>query len=144
MFQNRATLFSVDPDHPNCVAPGKRPFHTIIPGMAVKDGRTVMSFGVMGGHYQPFGHVHLVSSVFGFGLDPQAALDLPRVSHDGMVLEAEQGIPETARRALQAKGHEVAVVDYPHGGGQAIRIDWDRGTLTGGSDPRKDGCAIGY
>jgi gamma-glutamyltranspeptidase / glutathione hydrolase len=144
MFQNRATLFSVDPDHPNCVAPGKRPFHTIIPGMAVRNGRTIMSFGVMGGHYQPFGHVHLISSVFGFGLDPQAALDLPRVSHDGVVLEAEQGIPETTRFALQAKGHDVALVDYPHGGGQAIRIDWERGTLVGGSDPRKDGCAIGY
>jgi gamma-glutamyltranspeptidase/glutathione hydrolase len=144
MFQNRGTLFSLDPAHPNCVAPGKRPFHTIIPGMAVKDGRAVMSFGVMGGHYQPFGHANLVSAVYGFGLDPQAALDLPRVSHDGTVLEAESGIPASAVRSLAAKGHIVETTPHPHGGGQAIAIDWDRGTLTGGSDPRKDGCAMGY
>ncbi len=144
MFQNRGALFSLDPEHPNCVAPGKRPFHTIIPGMAVKDGRTVMPFGVMGGHYQPFGHAMLVTSVFGFGLDPQSALDQPRVSHDGEVLEAERGIPAATVASLIARGHNVQFPPHPHGGGQAILIDWERGTLTGGSDPRKDGCAFGY
>ena len=144
MFQNRGALFSLDPEHPNCVAPNKRPFHTIIPGMAVKDGRTIMPFGVMGGHYQPFGHAMLVTSVFGFGLDPQAALDQPRVSHDGTVLEAERGIPEATVESLRKRGHEVTIPNHPHGGGQAILIDWERGTLTGGSDPRKDGCALGY
>lgn len=144
MFQNRGSLFSLDPSHPNCVAPGKRPFHTIIPGMAVRNGRTVMPFGVMGGHYQPFGHAMLVTSVFGFGLDPQTALDQPRVSHDGAVLEAETGISDTAVESLIARGHDVQRSAHPHGGGQAILIDWERGTLTGGSDPRKDGCALGY
>ena len=85
----------------------------------------------------------LVTSVFGFGLDPQAALDQPRVSHDGTVLEAERGIPASAVASLAARGHTVVTPPHPHGGGQAIWIDWERGTLTGGSDPRKDGCALG-
>ena len=144
MLQNRGTGFVIDPDHPNCIAPGKRPLHTIIPGMALKGGRAVMPFGVMGGHYQPFGHAHFLSNMVDYGMDVQAAIDCPRLFRYGGVLEVERGIPDPVVRGLAALGHQVEVVDDPHGGGQAIWIDWESGTLTGGSDPRKDGCALGY
>jgi len=144
VLQNRGSGFVLDPGHPNCIAPNKRPFHTIIPGMLARDGRAVMPFGVMGGGYQPFGHVHLLSNMLDYGMDPQEALDLARVFHDGGVVEAERGVPAAAVQGLQAMGHTVVEADEPHGGGQAILIDWQRGVLTGGSDPRKDGCALGY
>ena len=144
VLQNRASSFRLDPAHPNALAPGKRPMHTIMPGMVTRDGRAVMPFGVMGGDYQPFGHVHLLTNMFDFGMDPQAALDVPRVFYQDDSLLAERGVPEHALAALRSRGHEVAVPTKPHGGGQAIWIDWDRGSLTGGSDCRKDGCATGY
>jgi gamma-glutamyltranspeptidase/glutathione hydrolase len=144
MLQNRGAGFVIEPGHPNCIAPGKRPMHTIIPGMALEGGRAVMPFGVMGGHYQPFGHAHFLSNVVDYGMDVQAALDCPRVFRYGDVLEIERGIPDDVARGLAALGHDVQVTDDPHGGGQAIRIDWESGTLTGGSDPRKDGFALGY
>jgi gamma-glutamyltranspeptidase/glutathione hydrolase len=144
VLQNRASSFRLDPRHPNCVAPGKRPMHTIMPGMAMRDGRALMPFGVMGGAYQPFGHVHLLTNMLDFAMDPQAALDSPRVFLGaGGVVEAEGGITAGTIAELKAMGHRVASVEEPHGGGQAILIDWDRGTLTAGSDPRKDGCALG-
>ncbi|TIR46556.1 MAG: gamma-glutamyltransferase, partial [Mesorhizobium sp.] len=112
------------------IAPGKRPMHTIMPGMMVRDGRAVMPFGVMGGGYQPFGHVHLLTNMIDFGMDPQQALDAPRVFYNHDVVEAERSVrPEP---------------DHPLGGGQAVLIDWEKGTLTGASDPRKDGLALGY
>lgn len=144
VLQNRGSSFRLDPTHPNALAPGKRPMHTIIPGMVTKDGRAVMPFGVMGGDYQPFGHVHLLTNCFDFGMDPQAAIDTPRVFYDDGTLLAERGVPESVVAALRARGHKVETPVKPHGGGQAIWIDWDEGTLTGGSDCRKDGCAIGY
>ena len=144
VLQNRGAGFVVDPDHPNCIAPEKRPLHTIIPGMALEGDRAVMPFGVMGGDYQPFGHAHFLGNLIDHGMDVQAALDCPRVFHDGDVLEVERGIGDEAAAGLAALGHHVATAESPHGGGQAIRIDWERGTLTGGSDPRKDGCALGY
>lgn len=144
VLQNRGHGFRLDPGHPNVIAPRKRPFHTIIPGMLARDGRAIMPFGVMGGAYQPFGHVHLLTNLLDYGMDPQEALDLARVFHDGEVVEVEHGIPDAAVKGLAARGHRVAKADEPLGGGQAILVDWKRGVMTGGSDPRKDGCALGY
>ena len=146
VLQNRGGAFSTDPDHPNCIAPGKRPMHTIIPGMLVKDDRTVMSFGVMGGHYQAAGHARFLTNLLDHGLDVQQAMDLPRIfPPSGEVeVEAESGVPRERLSALEAMGHRFCDPPKPIGGSQAIRIDWEADTLAGGSDPRKDGCALGY
>jgi gamma-glutamyltranspeptidase/glutathione hydrolase len=144
LLQNRGASFRLDPAHPNCIAPNKRPMHTIMPGMATRDGRVLAPFGVMGGDYQPFGNVHVLTNMLDFGMDPQAAIDLPRVFYRNGKAEAERGIPAASVAGLEARGHSVAVAEEPLGGGQAILIDWQHGTLTGGSDPRKDGCALGY
>ena len=145
MLQNRGCGFVLDPGHRNCIAPGKRPLHTIIPGMLCKDGRAVMPFGVMGGHYQAIGHAHLLTNLLDFGMDVQEAIDFPRVfpTTDGVV-EVESGVPATVVAELENLGHETGLPVKPTGGSQAICIDWDEGVLTGGSDPRKDGCALGY
>ncbi|MFQ5958211.1 MAG: gamma-glutamyltransferase [Alphaproteobacteria bacterium] len=143
-LHNRGAGFVVRPGHPNCIAPNKRPLHTIIPGMALEQGRVAMPFGVMGAHYQPFGHVHFLTNVIDYGLDMQEALDLARVFRYGDVLEIERGISDETARGLAALGHRVERAQDPLGGGQAIRIDWQAGVLSGGSDPRKDGCALGY
>ena len=144
LLQNRGSGFVIEPGHPNCIAPGKRPLHTIIPGMASRDGRVNMTFGVMGGHYQPFGHAHLITNIVDFGMDVQAALDFPRVFRHGDMLGIESGIDDAVVAGLAALGHDPYRVSKPLGGGQAIHIDWQSGVLTGGSDPRKDGCALGY
>ncbi len=144
MLQNRGGCFRLEPGHPNCIGPSKRPMHTIIPGMLMKDGRVAASFGVMGGHYQPVGHTHLLSNIIDHGMDPQEALDCPRAFAVDGNLVLERGYSETTTKALAAMGHSVVTPDVPHGGGQAIVIDWQSGALIGGSDPRKDGCAIGY
>lgn len=144
MLHNRGFSFSLEPGHPNAIAPGKRPMHTIIPGMLTKDGETVMPFGVMGGHYQPFGQSWFLSNLIDYGMDIQEALDCPRFLPRLGELQIERGIPDAARRTLAALGHRLVVPEEPLGGGQAIWIDRDRGVLVGGSDPRKDGCALGY
>ncbi|MEP1906345.1 MAG: gamma-glutamyltransferase, partial [Nitratireductor sp.] len=144
MFQNRGCGFVMKDDHPNCVEGGKRPLHTIIPGMMVENGKAVMPFGVMGGAYQAVGHTHLVSNVLDYGLDVQDALDSPRAFPGGGVLEVEHGLSTEAREGLVLRGHEIRDAFLPHGGGQAVMIDHERGTLIGGSDPRKDGAAVGY
>ena len=144
VLQNRGSSFNLDPRHPNRIASRKRPMHTIMPGMVTQDRRAVMPFGVMGGGYQPFGHVHLLTNMLDFQMDPQAALDAPRVFYDADVLEAERGVPASAIAGLRQRGHRVEIPCEPHGGGQAVWIDWSKGTLTGASDPRKDGCALGY
>jgi len=145
MLQNRGQSFSVDPMQANCIAPGKRPMHTLVPGMVLKNGETVMPFGVMGGYYQAMGHAFLLGNLFDFGLDLQEAIDLPRLftKPDGPV-ETESGIPAEAIDGLKRRGHKVARAPKPVGGAQAIWIDRAEGVLTGGSEPRKDGCAIGY
>ncbi len=145
MLQNRGMSFTVDPQHPNAIAPGKRPMHTIIPAMAVEGDRAVMPFGVMGGSYQAAGHAWFISNMTDYGLDIQEAMDLPRVfaDPDGGV-EMESGLPQEIVDSLMAMGHPRVLPDKPVGGSQAIRIDWKTGALCGGSDPRKDGCAIGY
>jgi gamma-glutamyltranspeptidase/glutathione hydrolase len=103
-----------------------------------------MPFGVMGGHFQPMGQTLLLSNIFEFGMDVQEALDAPRLfPRDGQV-QVERGISADVVTGLEALGHSCIAWDKPHGGGQAIMIDRARGCLIGGSDPRKDGCAIGY
>jgi gamma-glutamyltranspeptidase len=141
-FHNRGAGFSLVPGHPNEAGPGKRPLHTIIPAMLRREGRVVMPFGVMGGAYQPAGHVRLISNMLDFGLDAQAAIDAPRSFADGETLALETGYSEAVARDLAARGHRVVRRDKPLGGAQAIVIDGD--VLIGASDPRKDGAAIGY
>ncbi|MBV9562948.1 MAG: gamma-glutamyltransferase [Bradyrhizobium sp.] len=144
LLQNRAGGFRIQPGHPNCIAPRKRPLHTIIPGLATKGGRSVMSFGVMGGQYQPTGQTHVLTNILDYGCDVQEAIDMPRGLHYEGVYQLEDGVPAATVEGLKKLGHETVSVVSPLGGGQAIWIDWDKGTLTGGSDPRKDGCALGY
>ncbi len=143
-LQNRGLGFSLERGHPNVIAPGKRPLHTIIPGMALRNGKPEISFGVMGGAYQPVGHATAITNMLDYGLDSQAALDSPRAffTPDGLALE--RGVPETVKRELEAMGHTCAWAEEPFGGGQIIAIDRKSGVLRGGSDPRKDGFAAGY
>jgi len=144
MLHNRGACFVVEPGHPNTIGPDKRPMHTIIPAMSMRDGRCDMSFGVMGGHYQAVGHAHVIGNMIDHGMDVQAAIDAPRAFFDGDVTLVERGVPAATVAGLKTRGHDVAVRPLPLGGGQAIQIDWDRGVLIGGSDPRKDGLAMGY
>lgn len=144
MFQNRGMSFRLDPDHPNRIEPAKRPMHTIMPGMVTRNGRVLMPFGVMGGDYQPFGHTRFLTNITDFGMDVQQALDLPRVFAMGTEVEIEKTFPPAAVAGLLARGHKLRYAPEPLGGGQAILIDYERGVMSGGSDPRKDGCALGF
>ena len=144
LLQNRGSGFRTTPGHPNAIAPRKRPFHTIIPAMLVKDGRAVMPFGVMGGQYQAVGHAHFVHRTLDRGMDPQQAAEAPRSFAFRGKLQVERANPELIVADLAARGHEIDVRRVPLGGCQAIWIDHDRGVLIGGSDPRKDGLALGY
>ncbi|MEL7333486.1 MAG: gamma-glutamyltransferase, partial [Cyanobacteria bacterium J06560_2] len=143
VLQNRGAGFVLEEGHRNAIAPYKRPLHTIIPGMLIKAGKAVMPFGVMGGQYQPTGHAHLLTNLLDYRMDVQAALDSPRVFHDGKVCQVERGVSAAVRSQLTAFGHKVVPVVNPHGGGQAIWIT-ETGGLVGGSDARKDGCALAY
>lgn len=150
-LQNRGLGFSMDPSHPNALAPGKRPYHTIIPGLLTREGdRSLLGpFGVMGGFMQPQGHLQVVAGLVDDGLDPQAALDRPRFclrfpgEPDGIDLEA--GIPEGTLEALARIGHTVrrGADTSRYGRGQVI-LRREDGGLCGGSDPRADGCASGF
>jgi gamma-glutamyltranspeptidase/glutathione hydrolase len=155
-LQNRGALFALDEAHLNCIAPGKRPFHTIIPAMVTKDGRPELVFGVMGGDMQPQGHVQVLVNWIDFGMNIQMAGDAARVRHDGSATPtglgeeagggtvfAESGIPADTLAALKAKGHQLQT-GGSFGGYQAIRIDWERGVLEGATEARKDGAALGY
>lgn len=158
MFQDRGELFSLDPDHPNVYAPGKRPFHTIIPAMITQDGDGVMSFGLMGGGMQPQGHVQIVSNIIDFGLNVQEAGDVARWRHEGStsetgaagetagvgVVHLEGGVPAEVRAELEARGHVLGASDGGFGGYQAIWRDRETGVLYGASEMRKDGNAQGY
>jgi gamma-glutamyltranspeptidase/glutathione hydrolase len=144
LFHSRGSSFRVLPDHPNAIAPHKRPLHTIIPGMLVKNGRAVMPFGVMGGHYQAAGHAHFLTRLLREGLDPQTAADAPRSFAHAGVLQLEPTIDTGTAAELERRGHAVVFTEKPLGGCQAIWIDHERGVLVGGSDPRKDGVALGY
>ena len=145
VLQNRGACFTLAEGHPNEIGPGKRPMHTIIPAMVLKDGRPWMSYGVMGGDYQPMGHVHVLTNMIDHGMDPQEAVDHPRIfwDEDG-VLDAESGLPDEASAALEALGHQTQRAARPHGGAQVIVVDRENGFFVGASDPRKDGCAMGW
>jgi gamma-glutamyltranspeptidase/glutathione hydrolase len=149
VLQNRGSGFSLSPNHPNRLEPGKRPFHTIIPAMVLKDGQLFMSFGVMGGAIQPQGHVQVLVNLIDLGMGLQQAIDAPRyrfTSGKSVLMEDELGAPVIDR--LLAMGHvrgtPPGVLRSSMGGGQAIMIDPVSKTLMGASDPRKDGMALGY
>jgi gamma-glutamyltranspeptidase/glutathione hydrolase len=144
MLQNRGACFVTTPGHPNQIGPDKRPMHTIIPALSLRDGRCDMSFGVMGGSFQSMGHAYFVSNLTDYGMDVQAAIDHPRLFQEGEQTMIEGGVPAAVADKLRAMGHTVATRKDPLGGGQAIAIDWERGVLIAGSDPRKDGSAAGY
>jgi gamma-glutamyltranspeptidase/glutathione hydrolase len=144
MLQNRGFSFRLQRGHPNCIAPNKRPMHTIIPGMVTENGQAVMPYGVMGGHFQPMGQTLFLTNHYDYGLDIQEAIDLPRVFPYQGKLQIERGVPREVLAGLEALGHVLEPIERPHGGGQAIYIDRARGVLIGGSDPRKDGLALGY
>jgi gamma-glutamyltranspeptidase/glutathione hydrolase len=159
-LQNRGHNFALDPNHPNALAPRKRPYHTIIPAMATRDtgsengvGSLYASFGVMGGFMQPQGHMQVLSALVDDELDPQAALDRPRfcITEPGVApqeggLALEEGIPAEVAARLEAMGHPVSIVSGHNralfGRGQIILRDPQTGVLVGGSDPRADGCAM--
>jgi gamma-glutamyltranspeptidase/glutathione hydrolase len=144
LLTNRGACFTLEPDHPNTFGPGKRSMHTIIPALAMRAGRCDMSFGVMGAHYQPMGHVQIVNNMLDYGMDVQQAIDAPRFFFEGEQTMVERATPIATIEGLKARGHEVVFPPTAWGGAQTIKIDWDRGVLIGGSEPRKDGCALGY
>jgi gamma-glutamyltranspeptidase/glutathione hydrolase len=150
-LQNRGHNFSLQPGHPNALAPGKRPYHTIIPGMITVDNQQLLaSFGVMGGFMQPQGHLQVLVGLVDDRLDPQAALDRPRFciqdAESGGSLALEDGIPPDVIAELVSMGHPAQVVSgYERalfGRGQIILRQPQTGVLWGGSDPRADGCAM--
>jgi gamma-glutamyltranspeptidase / glutathione hydrolase len=157
MFQDRGAQFSLDAKHANAWAPGKRPFHTIIPAFMTKDGKPLMSFGLMGGAMQPQGHAQIVVNMVDFGMGPQAAGDVARFHHDGStdpeggktmtdggVLELESGVPVAIAEELKKRGHSVKYSVGPYGGYQAIWRDPVTGVYWGATEFRKDGQAAGY
>ena len=156
MFQDRGELFALVASHANVYAPGKRPFHTIIPGFLMKDGAPIMSFGLMGGDMQPQGHVQVLVNLIDYDMNVQEAGDAARWRHfgsssatgqpaDGVgTVVVESGISSEARAALEAKGHKIKDGDGSFGGYQAIWRDPQTGVYFGGSEMRKDGQAIGY
>lgn len=158
-FQNRGELFSLDPDHPNVYEPGKRPFHTIIPGFVMKDGEPFMSFGNMGGAYQPIGHVSILTNVIDFGMNLQQAGDALRWSHSGSTqptdnvddtlespgqVSIESSVNYQVVRDLELRGHNVQIGDSFFGRFQAIMRDLETGVYYGASESRVDGQAAGY
>ena len=143
-LQNRGACFVTEPTHPNCIGPRKRPLHTIIPAMVKKDGLVDMSYGVMGGDYQPMGHLTVAVNRYVYGMDPQEAIDWARYFPKSGQVQVESAVPGHVKEGLMEKGHALTVPPWPLGGGQAIAIDRENGVLVGGSDPRKDGFALGY
>jgi gamma-glutamyltranspeptidase/glutathione hydrolase len=156
MLQNRGALFSLQEGHANVYEPGKRPFHTIIPAFVMKDGKPFMSFGVMGGSFQPQGHAQILINVIDFGMNIQEAGDAARIRHtgssqptdevmtDGGMLYMESGIGEDVRRQLAELDHTIATDTIDYGGYQAIMWDEEQRVYHGASESRKDGQAAGY
>ena len=156
MLQNRGALFSLDENHANVYAPGKRPFHTIIPAFVTKDGVPFLSFGVMGGDFQPQGHSQIVMNVIDFGMNIQEAGDAPRWDHKGSSsprgnkaknsgkIRVESGISYETIRQLMARGHDVGFASGIYGGYQAILWDAKNKVYRGASESRKDGQVSGY
>ncbi len=156
MLQDRGESFSLEEGHANVVAPGKRPFHTIIPAFVMKDGEPLMSFGVMGGAMQPQGHVQIIVNMLDFGMNLQEAGDAARVRHggssqptgermtDGGTVYLESGFSDSLRQELESKGHKISDRAGGFGGYQAIYRDSEQGVYYGASEVRKDGNAAGY
>lgn len=144
VLQNRGTGFVLDPTHDNCIAPGRRPMHTLVPALATKAGKPWLSFGVMGGAFQAAGHAQVLTNMLDYKMDVQEAIDHPRAFFDGGAVQYEAPMADSIAPALAALGHPVALRADPWGGGQAVEIDHARGVLIGGSDARKDGCALGF
>jgi gamma-glutamyltranspeptidase/glutathione hydrolase len=143
-LHNRGRSFRLVPDHPNVLAPGKRPLHTIIPGLATRDGALWATFGVMGALMQPQGHAQLLINLLDYGMRPQEAVDHPRHRHEDGTLLVEGRVPQSGVEKLRSMGHRVEIgPNYivPTGGAQLIRV-LEGGVLACGSDPRKDGCAL--
>lgn len=158
-LQNRAALFVLDADHPNALAPNKRPYQTIIPAMTTYAGELHAAFGVMGGYMQPQGHFQMLVNMVDFGMSPQMALDVPRwqlagpsagmgAEQPGGLVQMEEGWSFATLAELARRGHRLVPVDgygrLGFGGGQIIVRNPDTGVLVAGSDPRKDGCAVGW
>jgi gamma-glutamyltranspeptidase / glutathione hydrolase len=155
-IQNRGSLLHLDPEHANAFLPNKRPFHTIMPGFVTKDGCPVFPFGVMGGDMQPQGQLQVLLNLLEFGMDPQLAGEALRFRHDGSstpvgqhmsdggTVHLEPGMTDATIEGLRARGHRVETTATGYGGYQGIWIDEESGELLGGSEPRKDGCALGY
>ncbi|MFP3896699.1 MAG: gamma-glutamyltransferase [Anaerolineales bacterium] len=145
-LQNRGNLFELDPEHLNCIAPHKRPYHTIIPCMVTKDDDLAICFGVMGGFMQPQGHVQVLNNMVCHGMDPQRALDAPRFNFQGgSCFLIEPSLPDEVYEGLQGRGHKLQKGWQGNfGGGQVIRVDPQSGALLAGSEPRKDGCAVAF
>jgi gamma-glutamyltranspeptidase / glutathione hydrolase len=144
VLHNRGAGFSFDPDHPNRLEGNKRPFHTLVPAMVFQNGNPWLTFGVMGGDMQTQGHVQVLLNIIDFGMDVQRAGEAPRFRHFESGLALESAIGEDVSSALKSKGHKTTTSPGMFGGYQAIMIDPKTGALSGGSDPRKDGCAIGW
>jgi gamma-glutamyltranspeptidase/glutathione hydrolase len=146
LLQNRGDGFTLEKGHFNEYAPGKRPYHTIIPGMVLKDGALYMSYGLMGGDMQPQGHVQFLLSHLDFGLNIQEAASVPRWRHiKDLEVRLESGTPDAVMEGLKALGHEAKPGAFVlFGGAQAILRDPETGTYFGASDPRKDGMALGF
>src|SRR5437867_1844923 len=144
VLQNRGALFSLESKHPNVIAPRKRPFHTLIPAMVLKENKPFFSFGVMGGDNQPQGHIQVLVNLIDFGMDVQHAGEAPRFRHLGEEVLLESAFSSSVRSSLEKMGHCVALAIDVWGGYQGILIDRKTGVLVGGLDPRKDGLAIGW
>ncbi len=145
LFQNRGVNFRLEEGHPNCIDSNKRPLHTIIPGLLTNEkNQTVMSYGVMGGQYQPIGQAHVLQNIFEFGMSIQESIDAQRAFALNGKLKIEKSFSKTLINKLSNLGHDIQVVEDGIGGGQGIIINRKDGILIAGSDPRKDGLAIGY
>jgi gamma-glutamyltranspeptidase/glutathione hydrolase len=144
LLHNRGALFNTVPGHPDRIGPHKRPLHTLVPAFVMKDGRPWLSFGVMGGDHQAQGQTQVLVNLIDFGMNVQEAGEAARINHGSFGVTLESGIPERARAGLAERGHEVSRAIGSYGGFQGILIDPRTGVLMGGSDPRKDGLAIGY
>ncbi|MCI0799816.1 MAG: gamma-glutamyltransferase [Chloroflexi bacterium] len=151
VLHNRGALFSLDPDHPNALAGGKRPYHTIIPALATVDDELYLCYGVMGAFMQPQGHLQVISNLVDFGMDPQQALNALRfiVTEEDVALE--EGLSPEVLRDLESRGHRTRTISSYYrgmsggfGGAQLIQRDPETGVLSGASEPRKDGCAVGW
>jgi gamma-glutamyltranspeptidase/glutathione hydrolase len=144
VLQNRGSLFNLTAGHPDQIAPGKRPMHTLVPAFVMKDGKPFFSFGVMGGDHQAQGHAQVLMNLIDFGMNVQEAGEAARINHGNSGLQVESAISPAARAGLTQRGHKVVDAVGAFGGFQGILIDPRTGVLMGGSDPRKDGLAIGF